>query len=121
MMMNLYWYYRPEHTDLVISKSNSWSSDAEIFASKHRDVNSVACIDDRCFVLTLNEFCRYKKRQKMLAMNLPMSLSEKIVPKSKEPYYRANRLPPDTAQDSSVFCCRKVYDSKNKRILKNPS
>lgn len=31
----------------------------EIFASKHRDTNSVATIEDRCYVLTFNEYCRY--------------------------------------------------------------
>jgi len=31
----------------------------EIFASKHRDSNSVATIEDRCYVLTYNEYCRY--------------------------------------------------------------
>lgn len=55
MMMSLLWYYRPEHTKQGRQKEDMPD---ELFASKHRDVNSVACIDDRCFVLTFNEYCR---------------------------------------------------------------
>lgn len=120
MMMNLLWYYRPEHTDLAISKSNDWPKD-EIFASKHKDINSVACVESTCYVLTFNEFCRYKKRQKMIATNLNESLTDRIVPKSTtETYSRANKLPPDHLNDhptnDMVFVCRKVYDVRNKRI-----
>lgn len=55
MMMSLLWYYRPEHTKQGRQKDDMPD---ELFASKHRDVNSVACIDDRCYVLTFNEYCR---------------------------------------------------------------
>lgn len=55
MMMSLLWYYRPEHTKQGRQKEDMPD---ELFASKHRDVNSVACIDDRCYVLTFNEYCR---------------------------------------------------------------
>lgn len=54
-MMSLLWYYRPEHTKQGRLKDDMPD---ELFASKHRDVNSVACIDDRCYVLTFNEYCR---------------------------------------------------------------
>ena len=30
----------------------------EIYASKHRDFTSVACIEDKCYVMTFNEYCR---------------------------------------------------------------
>lgn len=30
----------------------------EIFASRHQDVNSVACIEDKCYVQTLAQYCR---------------------------------------------------------------
>jgi len=124
MMMNLLWYYRPEHTDLAISKSNNWPKE-EIFASKHKDLNSVACIDSICYCLTFNEWNRYKKDQKMLSSNCE-SLTDRIVPKSKEPYYRLNKLPPKHLNEhpqtnDMVFLCRKQYDFRNKRILKNPS
>lgn len=33
----------------------------EIFASRHQDVNSVACIEDKCYVLTLAQYCRWVK------------------------------------------------------------
>lgn len=55
MMVSLLWYYRPEHTDQRRQPSDHVD---EIFASRHKDVNSVACIEDKCFVLTYNEYCR---------------------------------------------------------------
>ena len=56
MMMSLLWYYRPEHTE---SDRLPRHIGCEIFASKHWDQTSVACIDDKCHVLTFNEYCRY--------------------------------------------------------------
>ena len=57
----------------------------ELFASKHRDVNSVAClVDDKCYVLTLNEFNRFKRFQQMLKFCISRSLSDGIVPRGSE-------------------------------------
>lgn len=55
MMMSLLWYYRPEHTE---QGRQSHDADDEVFASRHQDHNSVACIEDKCYVLTFNEYCR---------------------------------------------------------------
>ena len=55
MMMSLLWFYRPEHTDIGRQEEDCAE---EVFASKHRDHTSVACIEDKCFVMTFNEFCR---------------------------------------------------------------
>lgn len=55
MMMSLLWYYRPEHTEQ--GRQPNDCSD-EVFASRHQDHNSVACIEDKCYVLTFNEYCR---------------------------------------------------------------
>lgn len=115
-MMSLLWYYRPEHTDLGRKPSQMMS---EIFASKHRDVNSVACIDDKCYVLTYNEYCRYRRAK--LANGSVISTTARIVPDQKnERYPRKNRLPSLSVLSDLVFCCRKVYDFRQKRILKNP-
>jgi hypothetical protein len=56
MMVSLLWYYRPEHTD---HGRRPEDMEDEIFASRHKDINSVACIEDKCYVLTFNEYCRY--------------------------------------------------------------
>lgn len=55
MMMSLLWYYRPEHTEQGRQPNDCLD---EVFASKHQDHNSVACIEDKCYVLTFNEYCR---------------------------------------------------------------
>ena len=117
-MMSLLWYYRPEHTEAGRTPKQM---PHELFASKHRDVNSVACIDDKCFVLTFNEYCRFKKKQKMAAMKLRKSLTDTIVPRPNEAYPRLRRLPPLRCDESHIFCCRKVYDIRTKKILKNPA
>ncbi|KAL3193281.1 hypothetical protein MRX96_046799 [Rhipicephalus microplus] len=96
MMMSLLWYYRPEHTD---QGRKSHHMEDEIFASKHRDANSVACIEDKCYVLTFAEYCRYRAKAKML--------EEGAAPGRMDP--------------QMVFFCRRVYDFRQKRILKNPS
>ena len=54
--MSLLWYYRPEHLDCG---RRSCDQPDEIYASKHRDHTSVACIEDKCYVMTFNEYCRY--------------------------------------------------------------
>lgn len=55
MMMSLLWYYRPEHTDQGRQRNDCPD---EVYASRHRDHNSVACIEDKCYVLTFSEYCR---------------------------------------------------------------
>lgn len=56
MMMSIFWYYRPEHTKQGIQESYA---EDEIFASKHKDHNSVATVEDKCYVLTYAEYCRW--------------------------------------------------------------
>ena len=119
MMMSLLWYYRPEHTDIQESYITG-----EIYASRHRDTNSVACIDDKCYVLTYNEYCRYKRDKIRLQQHYPPKCDKTtlIVPKlTDHSYLRSNRIPPLNVFPELVFCCRKVFDFRQKRILKNPN
>lgn len=116
MMMSLLWYYRPEHTEQgrVLTDQPD-----EVFASRHKDSNSVACIDDKCYVLTFNEYCRYKKNHRKLDEGVAERPA--IVP-LPEPYPRQGKQPPFTnISPEMVFFCRKVYDFRQKRIIKNPT
>ncbi|XP_050668820.1 uncharacterized protein LOC126968060 [Leptidea sinapis] len=116
MMVSLVWYYRPEHTD-----RGRLPTDApdEVFASRHRDANSVACIEDKCYVLTFNEYCRYKKRLK--AMKEGITIAPSIVPAlpSSEvtPAVAPNdtKLPPSVSPELVLFC-RRIYDFRSKKI-----
>lgn len=118
MMMSLLWYYRPEHTEQGRTLKNM---PEELFASKHRDVNSVATIDDKCFVLTFSEYCRFKKQVVMFKRGISSSeSSDSLVPSLKTTYFRKNRLPAVDTLPDMIFCCRRVYDFRQKRILKNP-
>lgn len=66
-MMSLLWYYRPEHTEQGRTPADQPD---EVFASRHKDSNSVACIDDKCYVLTFHEYCRYVKNNSAREMNV---------------------------------------------------
>ncbi|XP_018329966.1 uncharacterized protein LOC108740226 [Agrilus planipennis] len=116
MMMSLLWYYRPEHTEQGPQPTDEHD---EVFASRHKDTNSVACIEDKCYVLTFNEYCRYRKNLRRLEENLEET--KPFVP-NPEIYPRTHRQPsnPRTPSDL-VFFCRRVYDFRQKRIVKNPS
>lgn len=117
VMMSLFWYYRPEHTEE--GRKPHHLSD-EIFASRHRDVDSVECIDDKCYVLTFNEYCRYRKRCKMEQVNTTWSLTDVTIPLCNESYPRRNRIPDSDVNPELVFCCRQIYDSRTRRLVKNP-
>ncbi|CAH2229036.1 jg5004 [Pararge aegeria aegeria] len=116
MMVSLVWYYRPEHTE-----RGRQATDApdEVFASRHRDANSVACIEDKCYVLTFNEYCRYKKRLKAAEEGIVMGPS--IVPplpaSEVTPLLAPNdtKLPPTVSPELVLFC-RKIYDFRSKKI-----
>ncbi|KAK3093952.1 hypothetical protein FSP39_022218 [Pinctada imbricata] len=116
VMMSLLWFYHPEHTEGGRKPSHAQS---ELFASKHRDENSVACIDDKGYVLTYNEYCRYKAERRRIIQNLPSRPN--VVPNLESGYFRTNKLPPYNVDDHNVFMCRQVYDFKLRRILKNPT
>jgi len=115
MMMSLLWFYRPEHTDIGRQEEDCAE---EVFASKHRDHTSVACIEDKCFVMTFNEYCRYMKFSQMVDEGVVPPWN--IVPERSDGYPRSNLLPSRQVAHDRVFLCRKVYDSRGRRMLKNP-
>ncbi|XP_072032592.1 uncharacterized protein [Amphiura filiformis] len=115
IMMSLLWYYRPEHTE---GGRRPYHIENELFACRHWDINSVACIEDKCYVLTPAEYNRYctilqMKREKYVR-GIP------VVPEDPSGYPRQHRLPRDRIDPDSVFLCRQVYDFRQKRVLKNP-
>ncbi|XP_067011951.2 platelet binding protein GspB [Anabrus simplex] len=114
MMVSLLWYYRPEHTD---QGRRPEDMEDEIFASKHKDINSVACIEDKCYVLTFNEYCRYRKCVRRLEEGVR---EPGLVVPEYEGYPRRSRQPPGRVASDMVFFCRRVYDFRQRRILKNP-
>lgn len=112
MMVSVLWYYRPEHTEQGRTPDQPLD---EIFASRHKDTNSVACIEDKCYVLTFHEYCRYKKS--LIAGGRKVNT---VVPPPSEGYPRADQLPPGQVASDLVFFCRQVYDFRQKKILKKP-
>ncbi|XP_032085543.1 LOW QUALITY PROTEIN: bromo adjacent homology domain-containing 1 protein [Thamnophis elegans] len=116
LMMSLLWYYRPEHTQ---GGRNSSMHQNEIFASRHQDENSVACIEEKCYVLTFAEYCRFCALAKRRVEGIPGKKTV-MVPPSEEYSTPAHRKVPEDTDPELVFLCRHVYDFRHGRILKNP-
>ncbi|XP_035472869.2 bromo adjacent homology domain-containing 1 protein [Scophthalmus maximus] len=116
LMMSLFWYYRPEHTQG--GRDPSAHCENEIFASRHQDENSVACIEDRCYVLPLAQYCRFCALVKRRAEGVP-SGSASMVPCCPEFAPPSHRCVPTDVDPELVYLCRHVYDFRYGRILKN--
>ncbi|EQB77292.1 bromo adjacenty domain containing 1-like protein [Camelus ferus] len=116
LMMSLLWYYRPEH--LQGGRSPSMHEN-EVFASRHQDQNSVACIEEKCYVLTFAEYCRFCAMAKRRGEGLP-SRKTALVPPSVDYSTPPHRTVPEDTDPELVFLCRHVYDFRHGRILKNP-
>ncbi|XP_056152003.1 bromo adjacent homology domain-containing 1 protein [Lampris incognitus] len=117
MMMSLFWYYRPEHTQA--GRNPSLHCENEIFASRHQDVNSVACIEDRCYVLTLAQYCRFCALVKCRMEGVRESATSVLVPPAVGHVMPTHHCVPDDVDPELVFVCRHVYDFRYGRLLKN--
>ncbi|NWQ80012.1 BAHD1 protein, partial [Columbina picui] len=91
----------------------------EIFASRHQDENSVACIEEKCYVLTFAEYCRFCALAKRRVEGIP-GRKTIMVPPSEEYSTPLHRKVPEDTDPELVFLCRHVYDFRHGRILKNP-
>ncbi|KAM7368131.1 hypothetical protein PAMP_014378 [Pampus punctatissimus] len=116
LMMSLFWYYRPEHTQG--GRDPSAHCENEIFASRHQDENSVACIEDRCYVLPLAQYCRFCALVKRRAEGAPPG-SASMVPCCPDFAPPSHRCVPTDVDPELVYLCRHVYDFRYGRILKN--
>uniref|UniRef100_A0A8C4R6G4 BAH domain-containing protein n=1 Tax=Eptatretus burgeri TaxID=7764 RepID=A0A8C4R6G4_EPTBU len=119
LTMSLFWYYRPEHTQA--GRNAAQHGENEIFASRHQDANSVACIEDKCFVLTYLEYCRFRaeemrRRTKAIAGCGARNLVPPLLAYSRLAHQHLHH----GVSSSLVFVCRRVYDFRLGRILKNP-
>ena len=68
----------------------------------------------RAFVI----LCRYRKFLRMVEENVVPAPS--IVPEGSDCYDRADLLPTCRVAPDRVFLCRRVYESRQRRLLKNP-
>uniref|UniRef100_A0A8C3A277 BAH domain-containing protein n=2 Tax=Cyclopterus lumpus TaxID=8103 RepID=A0A8C3A277_CYCLU len=103
LMMSLFWYYRPEHTQG--GRDPSAHCENEIFASRHQDENSVACIEDRCYVLPLAQYCRFCALVKRRAEGAPPS-SANVVPCRPDFAPPSHRCVPTDVDPELVYLCR---------------
>lgn len=116
LMMSLFWYYRPEHTQG--GHKPNVHCENEVFASRHQDVNSVACIEDKCYVLPLAQYCRFRALVKRQQEGLGCDAAS-FVPPVLEPGLPTHHCVPPDVDPQLVFFCRHVYDFRYGRLLKN--
>nr|XP_039248113.1 uncharacterized protein LOC120325988 [Styela clava] len=118
MMISLLWFYRPEHTEDSRVLSSRYN-DSELFASRHLDEISVACVEDKCFVLTYNQYCRFQALSEKSDQACIVDGRNLVPAKSTSLQSRKSHLdvPVDTDK-SLVYFCRKLYDIKLHRLLK---
>lgn len=116
LMMSLFWYYRPEHTQG--GHKPNVHCENEVFASRHQDVNSVACIEDKCYVLPLAQYCRFRALVKRQQEGLGCSAASLVPPALEHGLPTHHCVPPDV-DPQLVFFCRHVYDFRYGRLLKN--
>jgi hypothetical protein len=119
LMASAYWYYT---SDQVGSKRAKYSlGKKEVMASRHVDIFSVDAIEAKVYVLTYNEYCRYRKelRGSEWPLYYPCSSANMICPSKCATYPRDDKLP--TAEDDPdfVYFCRTEYDAVSKKIA-NP-
>ncbi|XP_071833125.1 uncharacterized protein [Apostichopus japonicus] len=114
IMVALLWFYRPEHTESGRQPEHI----EELFACRHWDINNVACIEDKCYVLPMSEYCRYQSdlKREIEGISPGFPVVPELPPESRR---HDRRTFSDTASEN-VFLCRQVYDYKQRRLLKNP-
>jgi len=114
MMMSVFWYYRPEQTE--VGRVPNFHGEMEVMASRHKDDNSVACIVDKCYVLSYPEYCRFRALNRLFREFREAPLSPVPPGESTKP----GSVPHPRTDPNLVFFCRQVYDYRMGRIIKNP-
>ncbi|CAF1061985.1 unnamed protein product [Adineta steineri] len=122
IQMSIIWYYHPEHAELPLRVKERFLRN-ELLASKYWDCVNVACIEDKCYVLNLNEYNRYCLREKstnLFEHSESIGQLKSLLNKNTSSIHD-RPLPAKTVGNQNIFFCRYVYDYRVKRILKNPS
>ncbi|CAB3984157.1 bromo adjacent homology domain-containing 1, partial [Paramuricea clavata] len=79
----------------------------EILASRHKDDNSVACIVDKCYVLSYPEYCRHRAATKR-SQDSRISSATPVPP--VEATHTTREHIPSTCDPKLLFFCRQIYD-----------
>ncbi|GFR93666.1 LOW QUALITY PROTEIN: bromo adjacent homology domain-containing 1 protein [Elysia marginata] len=114
-MFSMLWYYQPEHT---ATGREAEDGEQELFASKHREENSVACID-KCYVLIYNEYCRLEAEAARHDQGVMMPRWREEMPGvSVEDQHLRRRPPPSNACVDNIWFSRYDYDIRKKYVRK---
>ena len=110
MMVTMCWFYRPSDLENIKTPYGL----QELYLSKHTDDNSVATIQNKVFVLSYQEYCRYYSylAEKQCASQRGLEIVPNVVK------WRADLLRSNAIQQDVVYFCRGVYDFRLRRTLK---
>ncbi|XP_065898978.1 trinucleotide repeat-containing gene 18 protein-like isoform X2 [Dysidea avara] len=108
MMCTVYWYYQPDDENLL---------EDELLASQHVDHNPVAAIIEKCYVLGLSKYCRYKTMLKRDSEGFATRVTaERFVSKAKKSLYQKLQIPDNLTDPNLVFLCQKSYNYKTGKV-----
>ena len=117
--MSIIWYYHPDHAELPLRLKDQFLPN-ELLASKYWDCISVACIEDKCYVLNPHEYNRYCLREKSISLfdhPEPVAKLKSLLNKTTISSNHRS-LPGKTIDEQNIFFCRDVYDYRAKRLVK---
>lgn len=116
LMLKLFWYYRP--ADIVAASLPGQDPESsELFASQHHDDNSVACIEDKCYVLGLRSYCRYQSSMCGHRSSMIPELQSLVKFNSNCEVVVAECPPLDTAPEL-VYLCYQGYNHLSGKIAR---
>jgi len=114
----LFWFY--SQTQLY-PKTQIWEMDnKELLASKHLDTVNVDSIESVAYVLTFNEYCRFRAETETDALcteRQPTEESE-LWSRGDDRYKRRHSLPHDDSPIEMVYFCRGIYSVKSKKYTR---
>ncbi|KAH7660490.1 bromo adjacent (BAH) domain-containing protein [Aphelenchoides avenae] len=127
LMASILWYYTPAQLDPRCTKSlddcalrSFQVQEKELLASRHVDNVAVDAIESVAYVLTFNQYCRYKAEVRWKEQfGMPVELMPNA-PRETFGYRRTYRLPDETTDPDVVYFCRAVYNLSHKRIRVMP-
>ncbi|GAU98348.1 hypothetical protein RvY_09506 [Ramazzottius varieornatus] len=112
MMMTIFWYWRPEE---VPEKFRVPHGEMEVFVSSLRDDNFVSCIEEKCFVLTLHQYARFKAASKDYDTVYHRPL-EAFVPELVSSINLKESLPASNIDEQIVYFANLGFEAKSNRF-----
>lgn len=81
------------------------------------DHNPVAAIIEKCYVLGLSKYCRYKAMLKHNSEGFATRVTTKtFISKAKKSLYQKLQIPDSSTDSNLVYLCQKSYNYKTGKV-----